>query len=98
VPIRELGRGTLMSNDVNSFHIGLKLFLEEKLIYVRTLVLRYKKIEVSNKSFERILTPLEIKPSGLGSRIRDVEAFWYKTKIEIIYFVQLFWLYGLPWT
>ena len=32
---------------------------------------------------------LEIKPCGLGSRIRDVEAFRYKTKIKIIYFVQL---------
>ena len=63
-----------MSNDVNSFHIGLKLFLEEKLIYVH-LFYDIKKIEVSNKSFERILTPLEIKPSGLGSRIQDVEAF-----------------------
>ena len=26
---------------------------------------------------------------GLGSRIRDVEAFWYKTEIKIIYFVRL---------
>ena len=32
---------------------------------------------------------LEIKPCELGSRIRDVEAFWYKTEIKIIYFVQL---------
>ena len=32
---------------------------------------------------------LEIKPCELGSRIRDVEAFWYKTDIKIIYFVQL---------
>ena len=32
---------------------------------------------------------LEIKPCGLGSRIRDVEAFWYKTKIKIIYFLRL---------
>jgi hypothetical protein len=32
---------------------------------------------------------LEINPCGLGSRIRDVEAFWYKTEIKIIYFVQL---------
>ena len=37
---------------------------------------------------------LEIKPCGLGSRIWDVEAFWYKGEIKIIYFV---WLYGLPW-
>ena len=35
---------------------------------------------------------LEIKSCWLGSRIRDVEAFWYKT--EIIYFLQLF-LIGL---
>ena len=27
---------------------------------------------------------------GLGSRISGVEAFWYKTKIKIIYFVWLF--------
>ena len=32
---------------------------------------------------------LEIKPCGLGSRIRDVEVFWYKTEIKIIYFVPL---------
>jgi hypothetical protein len=32
---------------------------------------------------------LEIKPCGLVSRIRDVEAFWYKTEIKIIYFVPL---------
>ena len=29
------------------------------------------------------------KNDGLGSRIRDVDAFWYKTEIKIIYFVQL---------
>ena len=32
---------------------------------------------------------LEIKPCGLGPRIRDVEAFWYKTEIKIVYFVPL---------
>ena len=32
---------------------------------------------------------LEIKPCGLCSRIRDVEAFWYKTEIKIIYFVPM---------
>ena len=32
---------------------------------------------------------LEIKPSGLGSRIRDVEAFWYKTVMKIIYYVPM---------
>ena len=31
----------------------------------------------------------QARPCGLGSRIRDVEAFWYKTEIKIIYFVQL---------
>ena len=30
-----------------------------------------------------------IKIYGLGSRIRDVEAFWYETEIKIIYFLQL---------
>ena len=43
---------------------------------------------------------LEIKPCGLVSRIRDVEAFWDKTEIKIIYYVPLFdfvdyvWLYS----
>ena len=32
---------------------------------------------------------LEIKPCWLGLRIRDMEAFFYTTKIEIIYFVPL---------
>ena len=32
---------------------------------------------------------LEIKPCRLVSRIRDVEAFWYKTEIKIVYFVSL---------
>ena len=32
---------------------------------------------------------LEIKPCGLGSRIRDVEVFWYKTEIKVIHFVLL---------
>ena len=35
---------------------------------------------------------LEIKPCELGPRIRDVEAFWYKTEINIIYFVPLFFI------
>ena len=35
------------------------------------------------------INSLEIKPCRLGSRIQDVEAFWYKTEIKIIYFVQL---------
>ena len=35
------------------------------------------------------LHELEIKPCGLGPRIQDVEAFWYKTEIKIIYFVPL---------
>ena len=60
MPIREIGRGTLMSNNVNSV-------LEEKLIYVH-LFYDIKKIEESNKSFEMILTLLEIKPSGFGSK------------------------------
>ena len=38
---------------------------------------------------------LEIKPCGLGSRIRNVEAFWYET--EIIYFVRLCWLCVIVW-
>jgi hypothetical protein len=32
---------------------------------------------------------IEIKPCGLGPTIRDVEAFWYKMEIKIIYFVPL---------
>ena len=42
---------------------------------------KWKQIQINNE--------LEIKPCGLGSRIRDVEAFWYKTEIKIICFVQL---------
>ena len=41
---------------------------------------------------------LEIKTYGLGPRIQDVEVFWYKTEIKIIYFVPLcliVWL--IPW-
>ena len=34
--------------------------------------------------FNSIYT-LEIKPSRLGSRIRDVEEFWYKTEIKIVH-------------
>ena len=33
------------------------------------------KILISNNGADRILIVLEIKPCGLGSRIRDVEAF-----------------------
>ena len=45
---------------------------------------------------------LEIKPCELGPRIRDVEAFWYKTEVKIVYSAIVFdgvdciWLYGLP--
>ena len=44
-----------------------------------------------NKFYVKVRTYklLEIKPCGLGSRIRDVEAFRYKTEIKIIYFVPL---------
>ena len=48
-----------------------------------------------NNGFETFLKlqsnyfKLEIKPCRLGLRIRDVEAFWYKTEIQIIYFVPL---------
>ena len=37
----------------------------------------------------QIFSKVEIKPCGLGSRIQYVEAFWYKTEIEIICFVPL---------
>ena len=33
---------------------------------------------------------LEIKPCGLGSRIRDVEALWYKTENRILYWIHVF--------
>ena len=46
-----------------------------------------------SKSCFRIIISLETKHCGLGSRIRDVEAFWYKTEIKIIYFVNCVWLY-----
>ena len=32
---------------------------------------------------------LEVKPCGFGSRMQDVETFWYKTEIKIVYFVTL---------
>ena len=56
-----------------------------KLEYLRAtarfqIVLRHAKYKI-----------LEIKPCGLVSRIQNVEAFWYKTEIKIIYFVPL-WL------
>ena len=35
---------------------------------------------------------LEIKPFRLDLRIRDVETFWYKIEIKIIYFVPLCWI------
>ena len=38
------------------------------------------------KGFHRMILVLEIKPGGLVPRIWDVEAFWYKTEIKIIYF------------
>ena len=37
------------------------------------------------------------KSCRLGSRIRDVEAFWYKTEIKIIYFMPLCWFSDLHW-
>ena len=36
-----------------------------------------------------------MKPCGLGSRIRDVKTFWYKT--EIIYFFRWCWLCVVVW-
>ena len=48
-------------------------------------------LDTTNLAAKCKYTLLEIKPCGLVSRIRDVEALWYKT--EIIYFVQLCWLY-----
>jgi len=44
---------------------------------------RGKKIRLEN------ILLLEIKPCRLGARIQDVEAFWYKTEIKIIYFLPL---------
>ena len=45
-----------------------------------------KTVHTQNKDYYIVL---EIKPCGLGSRIRDVEAFWYRTEIKIIHFVPL---------
>ena len=59
-----------------------------------------KRMDSSKKHITRrnsLFGILEIKPCGLGSRIRDVEAFWYATEIKIIYFGRFVWLYGLPW-
>ena len=46
-------------------------------------------IDTYKRLYIRIYSMLEIKPCGLASRIRDVESFWYKTEIKIIYFVPL---------
>ena len=43
----------------------------------------------ANQLAKKYIYILEIKPCELGSRIRDVEAFWYKTEIKIVYFVPL---------
>ena len=42
-----------------------------------------------------IYEELEIKPCGFGSRIEDVEVFWYKK--EIFYFVWLCWFCVIVW-
>ena len=43
----------------------------------------------ANQLAKKYIYILEIKPCELGSGIRDVEAFWYKTEIKIIYFMPL---------
>ena len=63
----------------NHGQMGLKHFLD-------LLIFEFVKYLWSLRNFELLL---EIKPCGLGSRIRDVEAFWNKTEIKIIYFVRL---------
>ena len=60
--------------------IGLIYFFNPELKTPKSLLPYYK---------------LEIKPCGLGSRIRDVKAFWYKT--VIIYFVRWCWLCVIVW-
>ena len=37
-----------------------------------------------------LFCPISYSHYGLGSRIRDVEAFWFKTEIKIIYFVTFY--------
>ena len=60
-----------------ALQINSKLFRTSTLNYLQT------KLLLCN------INSLEIKPCGIGSRIQDVEAFWYKTEIKIVYFVRL---------
>ena len=48
-----------------------------------------RKCSCSWYAWPKIIEQQGIKPCSLGSRIQDVEAFWYKTEIKIIYFVPL---------
>ena len=52
-------------------------------------------VNITKIIFKFCIYYIEIKPFWLGSRIRDLKAFWYKT--EIIYFVWLCWLCVIVW-
>ena len=63
--------------------------LRKKLRDIETLVRDHHIMFSRILNFLFVIKKLEIKPCGQGSRIRDVEAFWYKAEIRIIYFVPL---------
>ena len=56
---------------------------DKKIIAAKSWSITYK------KPYKFIIQTLEIKLCGLGPRIRDVEAFFYKTEIKIVYFEPL---------
>ena len=68
----------LLGNFLNGFFVKKEIFnFSAKITIFGTI---FKLVKMNFKL---------IKPSGLDPRIRDVEAFWYKTEIKIIYFVSL---------
>ena len=80
-------------------NLDLRKMLVTPNIFLKIKILSYFKQEKFLITY--LYQWLEIKPYGLGSRIREVEAFWYKTEIKKIYFVfdcvDCVLLYGLHW-
>ena len=62
------------------------VFFSDTYLGITRIILHIFESWYQNVIFEPKLNILEIKPFGLVSRIRDVEAFWYKTDIKIIVF------------
>ena len=73
----------MVSSDSSKKRTNKFFLLLWRLVFVRFL----EEIEDTKNHFE-IIWPLEIK-QVLSPRIWDVEAFWYKTEIKIVYFVLL---------